>query len=202
DGQQRVDIRNSQNRQNALRRVLEQRLDDPGRANQVLQRIEGQNFESVAEFMLASGMTVDEFDRIHTNVKATNNAERGLINVNTASEVVLSCIPGIGTDNAATLVAYRLQNPDLMNSFAWLMNVLDPESIRQAGRYITDQSYQFSADVAAVGRGGRGYARARTIFDMSNGTPRIIYHQDMTSYGWALGLSARETSRVARNSGL
>ncbi len=89
-----------------------------------------------------------------------------------------------------------------MNSFAWLMNVLDPESIRQAGRYITDQSYQFSADVAAVGRGGRGYARARTIFDMSNGTPRIIYHQDMTSYGWALGSSARETSRVARNSSL
>lgn len=203
DGQQRVDIRNGQGegRANALRRLFQQRLD-PGRGDQIIQRIGNQNFDSVAEFMLASGMTVDEFDRIHTGVKHTNNAERGLINVNTASEVVLACIPGIGPDNAATLVAYRLQNPDLLNSFAWLMNVLDQESIRQAGRYITDQSYQFSADVAAVGRGGRGYARARTIFDMSNGTPRIIYHQDMTSYGWALGSSARETSRVARNSGL
>lgn len=205
DGQQRVDIRNgtqNSNRQNALRNILSQRLGDPGRANQIVQSIEGQSFDSVAEFMVRSGMTVDEFDRIHTNVKHTNNAERGLINVNTASEVVLSCIPGIGPENAPTIVAYRLQNPDLMNSFAWLRNVLSDDAIIEAGRFITDQSYQFSADVAAVGRGGRGYSRARTIFDMSNGTPRIIYHQDMTSYGWALGSSARETSRVARNSGL
>lgn len=202
DGSTRVDVRtlNTEQGRNRLSALLEQKLDQQV-AQQVMSRIPtGSSFNSVAEFMYASQLAPEDYERIHTNLRMQRTT--GLINVNTASEAVLACIPGIGPDYAATIVAYRLQHPDLLTSFAWLPEVLGDNSIGLAGPFITDQSYQFSADVAAVGRGGRGYARARTIFDMSNGTPRIIYHQDMTSYGWALGSSARETSRVARNSGL
>lgn len=202
DGSARLDVRtlNTDQGRNRLNNILQQRLD-PSVAQQVMSRIPtGTSFNSVAEFMYASQLTPEDYERIHTNLRMQRTT--GLINVNTASETVLACIPGIGPDYAATIVAYRLQHPDLLTSFGWLPEVLGDTNIRIAGPFITDQAYQFSADVAAVGRGGRGYSRARTIFDMSNGTPRIIYYQDMTSYGWALGSSARETTRVARNSGL
>ena len=83
---------------------------------------------------------------------------------------------------------------------AWLPQVLPSSSLIRAGRYLTDKSYQFSVDVAAVGNAsGRGYCREKTIFDMRTGKPRIIFHQDLTAYGWALGAEVRETLRQGRN---
>jgi type II secretory pathway component PulK len=145
--------------------------------------------------MLASQMTADEFALIHTEVTASTGAAQGLVNVNTASETVLACIPGIGVENASTLVAFRLAHRDELTSMHWLTQVLTPGNLRRAGQYITDQSYQFSADVAAVGHNGRGYCREKVVFDMSTGTPRIIYRQDLTAYGWALGVQAHRTLR-------
>ncbi|MBI5693575.1 MAG: helix-hairpin-helix domain-containing protein [Verrucomicrobia bacterium] len=150
--------------------------------------------------MVVSGMTPEEFDQIRGEITASNNSTvSGLINVNTASETVLACIPGIGPDNAAALVAYRLANPDVTRgSFAWLTQVIGREEIRRAGPYITDRSYQFSADVVAVARSGRGYCRTKTVFDMTRGTPRIVYHQDLTAFGWALGPRLRQSWREAK----
>ena len=156
---------------------------------------------SVAEFMVASGMTAEEFVLIHADITtATGATQQGLVNVNTASEAVLACIPGIGLANASTLAAYRMANPDVLTSFAWLTRVLPPAAIRQAGRFITDQSYQFTADIAAVGRFGRGYCRQKVVFDTRTSTPRIIFHQDLSAYGWALGLQVRQTLKGTNNS--
>lgn len=62
----------------------------------------------------------------------------------------------------------------------------------QIGDTITTKSYQFMADVAAVGPNGRGYRRVRFIFDTSTGVPTIIYRRDLTHLGWALGKNVRE----------
>jgi hypothetical protein len=59
--------------------------------------------------------------------------------------------------------------------------------------YVTTQSFQFTADIAAVGPFGRGYRRVKFIFDISEGTPKIIYRQDLSRLGWALGEKARTT---------
>lgn len=146
---------------------------------------------SVADFMVTTQMTADEFLLVRTDLTASTTAAAGLVNVNTASEVVLSCLPGIGADRAAALVSYRRSNPTALTSFAWLTQVLSNAQIRQAGRYITDQSYQFSADIAAVGVNGRGYCREKVVFDTSTSTPRIVFRQDLTSFGWALGAMTR-----------
>jgi hypothetical protein len=66
------------------------------------------------------------------------------------------------------------------------------------GDFITTHSYQFTADIAAVGAYGRGYRRVKFIFDVSNGAPIILYRQDLSRLGWALGEKARETL-VAQN---
>jgi DNA uptake protein ComE-like DNA-binding protein len=157
---------------------------------------------SVADFMITTQITAEEFALIHTELTATtatNGIATGLVNVNTASAAVLSAIPGIGPDNATALVEYRETHPDEMTSFAWLRNVLTAAQIRQAGRYITDQSYQFTADIAAVGAFGRGYTREKVVFDNSTGVPRIIFHQDLTGYGWALGGNTRRIIDEKKN---
>lgn len=196
----RINISTAQSRQR-LGGLL-QRLLTPQRGQEIMQRIGNQTLRSVAEFMVRGELTPEEFALVRNDLSAADAPVRGLINVNTASETVLACIPGIGVENAPALVAYRLAHPDLMTSFAWLTEVLDPPSIILAGRYLTDQSYQFSADIAAVGHFGRGYARAKTIFDMSTGVPRIVYHQDLAPYGWALGAHVRESLRRSRETGI
>lgn len=161
------------------------------RAREIMAPVRGIQCNSVAEFMVRSRIRAEEFVQIHTDIAASAAVQRGLINVNTAPEAVLACIPGIGLEKAPSIVAYRLAHKDELTSMAWLVDVLDESSIIRAGQYITDQSYQFSADIAAVGRKGAGYGRVKVVFDMRSGTPRIVYRQDLTSLGWALGAEVR-----------
>jgi DNA uptake protein ComE-like DNA-binding protein len=196
-GAARMNITTSQGRQR-LGALLTRKGISPGRAAAIVRNVGTGTFGSVADFMLASRMTVDEFALVHTSITATAGASSpGLVNVNTASVTVLGCIPGIGPNNAASLVAYRLANPSALTSLAWITRVLSPAAIRRAGPYITDQSYQFSADIAAVGRFGRGYYREKVIFDTSKGTPRIVYRQDLSACGWALGTGVRSALKTA-----
>jgi len=156
-------------------------------------------FTSLLDFYFHSGMTAEEFAQIETALTVTTNIQ-SLVNVNTASEAVLASIPGIGTDKASALVAYRQSNPGQATSIAWVVDVLDRDSNRVtlAGPYITAHSYQFTADVAAVGHHGRGYRRVKFVFDTSDGTPRIVYRQDLTHLGWALGKQGRADLLLAK----
>src|SRR4030095_2122012 len=79
--------------------LLEQRFGS-ARANEILAQGRG---SSVLEYYIRSGMTREEFIQIEGDLASTNRV--GLVNVNTASEAVLACIPGIGFDNASSLVA-------------------------------------------------------------------------------------------------
>jgi len=44
----------------------------------------------------------------------------------------------------------------------------------------------------AVGPLGRGYRRAKFIFDISDGVPKIIFRQALSRLGWALGDRIRQ----------
>jgi type II secretory pathway component PulK len=117
----------------------------------------------------------------------------GRVNVNTASAAVLTCIPGIGEDKAAELVAFRQSNGDAVDTVAWVTEVLNAQELAAAGPYLTGQSYQFTADLAAISRFGRGYRRTRLVFDTTEGTPKIVYRQGLSHLGWALGQEVRQT---------
>jgi DNA uptake protein ComE-like DNA-binding protein len=148
---------------------------------------------SPLEFYARSGMTPEEFAQISDSITTnTGDYVQGLVNVNTASEQVLACIPGIGYDKAGSVVATRLTRGYGDTSIAWLLDVLGEEGAVQAGPYVTGKSFQCSADVAAVGRHGRGYRRARVIIDHASDTPKIVYRRDLSSLGWALGSEVRQ----------
>lgn len=201
DGTARININTGRPQ---LQQLLQQSLGAQ-RATQVIAALGPVNppIGSVLEFYVRSGMTADEFAPIEGKVTTANGAMvQGLVNVNTASETVLACIPGIGTANAPGLVANRRANPDRPASLAWVKDVLSNRAdIQQAGRYLTGQGYQFTADVAALGHHNRGYQRTRFVFDLSSGAPLLLYRQDLTSLGWALGKQVRDDIRqTARNS--
>jgi len=141
-------------------------------------------------------MTREEFVQIEGDLVGTNRV--GLVNVNTASEAVLACIPGIGVDNAPTLIASRQSNADRLSTMAWVPEVLDRANALRAAPYLTGRSYQFTADLAAVGHHGRGYSRVKFVFDTSEGAPKIRYRQDLSHLGWALGKQAREALLLAK----
>jgi len=148
-------------------------------------------------------MTSDDFVKIAdfiTTKPATNAYIEGRININTASANVLACLPGISDtpDLAQTLITYRQSNPDKLGSIAWIVDALGSSNSSalnalQTNDCITVRSYQFTADIAALGPNGRGYHRTRLIFDTADGSPKIVYRQDLTHLGWALGRQVRQT---------
>ncbi|HRE04729.1 MAG TPA: type II secretion system protein GspK [Opitutaceae bacterium] len=193
DGSRRIDISSLAGRPR-LNQLLVERFGET-RAGELMAPLEGQTLGSVAEFMVRSRITASEFDRVQGDLTTSAAAVvRGLININSASETVLSCIPGIGPDKARALVSYRLSHPEGLTSISWLLEALDAPSIVQAGPFITGQSYQYSADIVAVGPHGRGYARIRSVFDLSQGSARMLFRQDLTGLGWALGPIARDVA--------
>ena len=159
-----------------------------GNAQDIVRRVQGQTVTSVLHFYILSQMAEEDFLKVESSLTTTN---QGLVNVNTASEAVLSCVPGLGLDHAPTLVTYRRSNPGRLNTVAWVKDALDPAVAIQAGPYLTGRTYQFSADIAAVGHFGRGYRRVKYIFDTSEGPPMIRFRQDLTHLGWALGKQAK-----------
>jgi type II secretory pathway component PulK len=156
------------------------------------------------QFYEKSGMTATEFALIGMNLTTTNGSYiSGRVNVNTASAAVLTCLLGDDLAAAQQLVNYRQANPNNLTSIAWVVDALGQSyatdlQILAAGDYITTQSYQFTADIAALGPYNRGYRRVKFVFDTSSGTPQIVYRQDLTHLGWALGKEMRQNLLLAK----
>jgi DNA uptake protein ComE-like DNA-binding protein len=158
-------------------------------------------FDSPLQVYRNSRMSADDFAKIAdmlTTKPTTNAYIEGRININTANAEVLACLPGISDtpDLAQTLVNYRQSNPDKLGSVAWVADALSQNNSAlgalQTNDCITVRSYQFTADIAALGPNGRGYHRTRFIFDTADGFPKIVYRQDLTHLGWALGKQVRQ----------
>jgi DNA uptake protein ComE-like DNA-binding protein len=150
------------------------------------------------ELYALSGLSVSDFETIAPYLaNAAGDYTSGLINVNTASETVLACVPGIGDSFAQALVAARAQrgtSPDQAD-WSWVVTIVGARNCRTAGVWLTTRSYQVSADIAAVGRYGRGYRRTRFVIDTSTGTPQIVYRRELGYLGWALGQNERVNLR-------
>jgi type II secretory pathway component PulK len=143
-------------------------------------------YSSVLQLYTQTGMTAAEFQQIEPFLM--NPTTVGLININTATATALACITNIGVNLAPQVLAYRQSNPPQTPTITWLPTALGDTSLAAlVGPFITPYSWQFSADVAAVGHDNRGYRRVRFVFDCSSGTPLIVYREDLTNLGWALG---------------
>lgn len=196
NGNARVSVNNITNLYPALTNKL-----SSGTANNVSNAIRGMTFTSLAQFYGAvkNVLTVAEFESVYDSLTVrTNSPLKGQINVNTASSDVLLTMDGFTTDMVNQLVAYRRSNPSSLRSVAWVATVLGT-NIPPSASNLTTHAYQFTADIAAVGHKGRGYRRVRFVFDTSTGIPQIIYRQDISHLGWALGRDIREQLQTSKD---
>lgn len=201
------------NSQNDLRSLLQTVLGS-SRTQTIMQNLgfgggggQTPTFTSLLQFYVQSQMTAEELTKIYNDLTVTSTNTlyiNGRVNVNTASEPVLAALfMGIGIDQntaygaADTLINYRAQNPTMLTTIAWIATALgqNHQVVRalETRDLVTTRSYQFQADIAAVGPFGRGYRRVKFIFDTSEVVPKIIYRQELSRLGWALGEKARQT---------
>ena len=199
DGSARINIRTQQRE---LRELLQQTFGQE-RAGQIISSIGSafSNLRSPLELCVRGKMTAEEFERIDDALTvAAGQYIAGLVNVNTASAKVLACIPGLNESLAEKLVYSRIdKSPDELKCLAWVVGILDDNACFEAGPYLTTRTYQFRADVAAVGERGRGYRRSLMIIDTAGGSSAVVYRKDMSRFGWALGSDVRKEYSGAAN---
>jgi DNA uptake protein ComE-like DNA-binding protein len=197
------------NTRTELEGLLKAKLSS-GRSDEILRKLGftarvSPSFTNLLSFYVKSGLTTDDFAKIYGDIAATTNAfVYGRVNINTAPEPVLKALfiaadvdESTATSAAQSLINYRKLNPSQISTVAWMATALGTSDKVVAAMvlrdWITTRSYQFTADIAAVGPNGRGYRRVKFVFDVAEGYPKIIYRQDLGRLGWALGPRVRET---------
>jgi len=157
-------------------------------------------FPTPLDFYYATKMTTTEFAQVEIALRGASVV--GLLNVNSASTAVLSCIPAWINGQASQVTAYRIANSNSIYaqgiSLIWITQVLSKTDVLAAAPYLTGHSYQYMADVAALGQNGRGFRRSRFIFDTTQGAPIIVHRQDLSYLGWPLGKEVRDKWLLAK----
>jgi type II secretory pathway component PulK len=192
DGSPRINV-NDRDSEPLIALIRERLGTGPAASVQLLLSRGRPRFGSVMEFALTTELTPEQLARIENDITAADGNDSAVpVNVNTASPVVLACLPGIDEDDAATLVAYRTAYPDALDSVMWVTEVLSRENALLAAPFITTRISRVSADIVAVGPHGRGYRRLFVVFDTSGTDPSVVYARDRSALGWALGTQIRE----------
>jgi type II secretory pathway component PulK len=185
-GTPRIDVNNAQSSQ-SLTDLLQKNVA-AGRLPVVLNRIRmGRPFRNLLDFYFRTALTIDEFRTIADQLTTSaQGVQKGLINVKTAPQEVLACLPGLADTDVSALVAKRSEAGTDANNIAWVAQALTREKAIAVGSYITTQSYQFSADIVSVTGNGRAFRRCRIVVDAQSSPPKVIYRQDLTHLGWPL----------------
>lgn len=174
----------------ALRKALKQ-----SRADAILSQASRKKpFLSVFDFCAKGGMTAQEVKLIYSKVSASKARTLvGRINVNTAPRETLATLPGIEQSDVDNLLSKRAgQSTDI----TWLYDAVGPVKAGLLGARVTNKSYQYAADIVAITGNGRVFKRVRIVVDGRSTPAKIIYRKDLTSLGWPLEESIRQTVRT------
>jgi DNA uptake protein ComE-like DNA-binding protein len=196
EGTERLDVAtiNTPDGEQRLRTLLQNANIAENRVTEIMTSLTGTPITNVLELFSRGRFSASEAESITDGVRNTN--VKGLVNINSASETVLACIPGLA-DKASALVATRLNRSTQDRDMTWAIETIGEQAIPQAGIYLTGSSYQVMVDVAAVGRHGRGYRREKVILDAKTEMPKVVYRRSLAPLGWALGSEGRE--QLAKN---
>jgi hypothetical protein len=125
----------------------------------------------------------------------------GRVNVNTASETVLTALltalPGITADKVQAILAMRPQPADLANSDAifqtpaWLMIQagFTAKQMQTLDPYITTVTQVYRVQSLGYFDDGPTCARVEAVIDTNGGRPRLLYRRDISELGKGFNLS-------------
>ena len=109
----------------------------------------------------------------------------GLVNINTAPQEVLMCLPGLEQSDADAIINQRNNEPDL-STIGWVYDAgLAKAKVNGILNSITTRSYQYSADIVAVSPDGRAFKRVRIVVDAQSLPAKVVYRRELTFPGLA-----------------
>jgi DNA uptake protein ComE-like DNA-binding protein len=143
--------------------------------------------EQGQEVEVASGITKEELPRVLDLFAAEWTGRRaGLINVNTASSIVLATLPGVDLSVAESIVSARASlRPEQRQTIAWLLTegLMDADSFKRLAPHLTAQSYQFSFHVIGYGLPSGRYRVLEASVDVAGSEPKLTGLRDITRLG-------------------
>jgi len=198
EGEERINVSDMSN-QSQLSELLQSTIGESGYF-QIMDNIRASApFENLIEVYYASGMTYDQFVKIIDKITTVDEEETvGLINVNTACEEVLLCLPGLEQSDVDSLISKREGLDEELDTILWVTKALDETKSKAIGSYITVQSYQYSADIVAVSKDGRAFRRYSVIMDTLDSGVNIVYKKPLTHLRWPLDDSILENLRQGK----
>ena len=203
DGNKRINITDTDARSD-LQTLLEGTFEED-RALEILAMIPSTNvsYDNILDFYYESGMELKEFEQIADKLTTDSNETLvGLVNVNTASQAVLECLPELEASDAEALIQKREASNTNLDSIAWVIEALGDDGQDKAiaiGSYITVRSSQYTADVVSASGNGRAFRRARVVLDSTDSLQPIRSWKSLTHLGWPLERETLTTLQEGRS---
>jgi type II secretory pathway component PulK len=132
------------------------------------------------------------------------------ININTASQVVLSALPGLSDSDVQTILTNRPQisdgsTPDpSFQTVAWLVLQANfsISKMQTLENYITARTQVYRIQSLGYASNGGPVARVEAVIDTNLGRPRVLYWRDLSELGKGFDLSqANSNNSGSNNSG-
>jgi type II secretory pathway component PulK len=121
------------------------------------------------------------------------------INVNTASQTVLSTLPGLQDGDIQNILSMRpdptsaTTAPDpIFQTPAWLLTQanIPIATVKAIAPYITARTQVYRFQALGYYEGGGPMARVEAVIDGNNGRPRIVYRRDLAELGSGFDVNA------------
>ena len=191
---QLINVSSNNNRSQLIQLMTEQL--GQAKALEIMSPLSLRNFDSIIEFYYYLGIKKEDFAKIIDRITITDDQIiPGRVNINTAPEEVLLCLPGLEQTDVDKLIKERSQaNTDTRN-ILWITDVLTQQKAEAIGKYITSKTYQYSADIVAVSDDGRAFCRYYVIIDTAGDQPQVIYKQSLSQLGFPLDPDILENLR-------
>jgi type II secretory pathway component PulK len=131
------------------------------------------------------------------------------INVNTASQVVLSTLPGLSDSDVQAILANRPQLSDMTppdssyQTVAWLVTKasISISKLQKLENYITARSQVYRVQSLGYAASGGPVARVEAVVDTNNGRPRVLYWRDLSELGKGFDVGPGSSSSGTGNKG-
>jgi hypothetical protein len=154
------------------------------------------------ETVIASGITKEELPVVLDLFTTSRERRReGLINVNTASAIVLAALPGMDLSLAETVVAARPGlRPEQMSTPAWLLTegLIDAAQFRRVAPFLTARSYQFRFHVIGYAVPSGQFRVFQVEVDAAGDLPVVTRVRDLTRLGLPFNLLSETLEQPPR----
>lgn len=157
--------------------------------------------EQGQEVEVASGITKEELAKV-LDLFATEwtGHREGLINVNTASSIVLAALPGMDLTVAESIVSARASlRPEQRQTIAWLLTegLVEADTFKRLAPHLTAQSYQFMFHVIGYGLPSGRYRVLEASVDVAGAEPKLTGLRDITRLGIPFKLQSETLAKPA-----